>query len=73
MAVSEKDVLLTGKDAAGNNILLYPITRLDNVDGAEGLVHHDLAQELTDTEKTQARSNISAAKQPTVVGETLIL
>lgn len=60
MAVNEKNVLLTGKDASGNKNLLYPITKLDCVDGAEDLVHFGAAQTLTSTEKAQARSNIGA-------------
>lgn len=73
MAVYEKNVLLTGKDKDGNNHLLYPITQLDCVDGAEDLLHYGAAQELTDEEQTQARTNIGAAKKATVDGETLIL
>lgn len=60
MAVYENNVLLTGKDEAGNKNLLYPITRLDCVDGAEDLVHYGAAQSLTDAEKAQARENIGA-------------
>lgn len=37
MAVYEKNVLLTSKDGNGNANLLYPITRLECVDGAEAL------------------------------------
>lgn len=37
MAVIEKNVLLTGKDADGNKTLNYPITKLECVDGAEDL------------------------------------
>lgn len=73
MAVYEKDVLLTSKDAAGDLALLYPITRLDCVDGAEDLLHCDSAQELTAAQMAQARANIGAARKATVVGETLIL
>lgn len=72
MAVYEKSMLLRCRDAAGNVILLYPITKLDCVDGAEDLVHYGAAQELTDAEMAQARSNIGAAKKATVDGETLI-
>ena len=61
MAVVEKDVLIRCKDAEGNTYLLYPITRLDCVDGAEDLLHFGEAQELTDEEQTQARTNIGAA------------
>ena len=61
MAVNEYNALLTQKDAAGNKSLIYPITKLDNVDGAEDLLHYDTAQELTEDQQTQARSNIGAA------------
>ena len=61
MAVYEQNVLLTNKDADGNKSLLFPITRLDNVDGAEDLLHYDSAQELTETQQTQVRDNIGAA------------
>lgn len=73
MAVYEKNALLTGKDEAGNKNLIYPITKLDCVDGAEDLLHYGAAQELTDTEQAQARTNIGAARKATVDGETLIL
>ena len=61
MAVYEQNVLLTNKDADGNKSLLFPITLLDNVDGAEDLLHYDKAQELTETQQTQVRDNIGAA------------
>ena len=35
MAIYEKNVLLMSKDGAGNQNLMYPITRLECVDGAE--------------------------------------
>lgn len=60
MAVHEKNVLLTGKNTAGDKTLLYPITKLDCVDGADDLLHYGQAQELTTAEKTQARENIGA-------------
>lgn len=72
MAVYEKDALLVRKDAEGNKHLIYPITRLDNVDGAESLLQF-AEQDLADEEKAQARTNIGAAKKATVSGETLIL
>lgn len=72
MAIQEKYGLLTYKDAAGNTNLLYPITRLESVDGAEDLVHFDTEQSLTDVQKEQARTNIGAAPKATVEGETLI-
>lgn len=62
MAVYEKNVLLTAKDAAGDKHLLYPITKLDCVDGADDLLHYGQAQELTDEEKEQARANIGAGE-----------
>jgi hypothetical protein len=61
MAVYEKNVLLTRKDAAGNTHLLYPITTLENVDGSESLLNFGEAQELTEAQKAQARKNIGAA------------
>lgn len=73
MAVYEKNTLLTARDAAGNKYLLFPITTLECVDGAEDLLHYGAAQELTDAEQAQARANIGAAQKATVVGETLIL
>lgn len=60
MAVFEKSALLQCKDAEGNTYLLYPITKLDCVDGAEDLLHFG-AQELTDGEQAQARANIGSA------------
>ena len=58
MAVYEMNALLTRKDEAGNLHLIYPITQLDCVDGAEDLLHYGAAQDLTDEEKAQARENI---------------
>lgn len=46
MAVHENPVLLTLKDAEGNKHLLYPVTTLDCVDGAENLLRLDQAEEL---------------------------
>lgn len=34
MAVIEQGIALTVKDAAGNTYLLYPVTTVDNVEGA---------------------------------------
>lgn len=73
MAVLEKNALLQCKDAEGNTYLLFPITNLDCVDGAEDLLHFGAAQELTEDEQAQARTNIGAAKKAAVDGETLIL
>ena len=64
MAVFEKNTLLACKDAAGNTYLLYPITKLDCVDGAEDLLHYGAAQELTEAEQAQARLNIAAIPMP---------
>lgn len=61
MAVYEQNVLLTNKDADGNKSLLFPITRLDNVDDAEYLLRYDKDQELSETQQTQVRDNIGAA------------
>lgn len=61
MAVYEKDGLISVKDASGNTYLLYPITRLDCVAGAEDLLHYGAAQELTEAQMAQARENIGAA------------
>lgn len=63
MATNEKNALLTYKDAAGDLNLLFPITRLDCVDGAEELVSVGEAQELTDNQKAQGRANIGAAAE----------
>lgn len=60
MAVYEKAGLQMMKDANGNKFLLYPITSLDCVEGAEDLLHYDAAQELTDEQKAQVRTNIGA-------------
>lgn len=60
MAVYEKNALLTSKDNAGNKHLIYPITRIDCVDGAEDVLHYGAAQELTDDEQAQVRTNIGA-------------
>ena len=61
MATYEKNVLLTSKDESGNKNLLFPVTRLACVDGAEELVSFGEAQELTDDQKAQALTNIGAA------------
>lgn len=73
MAVYEKNALLTRKDAEGNQHLIFPVTRLDCVDGAEDLLHYGAAQELTDDEMAQARTNIGAAKKAVVIDGVLIL
>ena len=38
MSVTEKDVLLRGKDVTGNSFLVYPITKAENVDGLDEVV-----------------------------------
>lgn len=58
MAVYEQAVLLSGIDAAGNRYLLYPITTLDCVDGAEDLLHFDAVQELTEEQRARVRSTL---------------
>lgn len=58
MAVSEKNMLLTGKDSAGNNVLLYPVTKLECVDGADELLSFTERQELTDEQKQIALQNL---------------
>ena len=60
MATYEKNVLLTSKDESGNLNLLFPVTRLACVDGAEELVSFGEAQALTDDQMAQARANIGA-------------
>lgn len=62
MAIVEKDGLLSYIDEAGNTYILYPISKLDNIDGAENLLKI-IAQELTEAQKTQARTNIGAAAE----------
>ena len=42
MAVYEKNALLIRKDAAGNKHLIYPITKLDNIDEAGALAGKDV-------------------------------
>lgn len=34
MAIVERSILMRSKDASGNQLLYYPITTVDNVDGA---------------------------------------
>lgn len=64
MAVYEQSALLRCKDENGNEYLLYPITRLDCVDGAEDLVHYDKDQELTAVQKAQFLKNIGGLCAP---------
>lgn len=60
MAVYDKDGLLTYKDDDGNKYLLYPITRLDCVDGAENLVDQDaLAVKQDNTNDLTAETAIA--------------
>ena len=58
MAVIEKCGLWTGKDSAGNKYLLYPITSLDCVDGAETLLDFGNAQTLTAAQIAQVLANL---------------
>lgn len=37
MAITESNILLRGKDTSNNQVLLYPITKADNVDGLENV------------------------------------
>lgn len=39
MAVIEQDIALTTKDTGGNSVLLYPVTKVGNVDGAVSSVN----------------------------------
>lgn len=64
MAVYEQSALLRCKDENGNEYLLYPITKLDCVDGAEDLVHYDKDQELTAVQKAQFLKNIGGLCAP---------
>lgn len=65
MSVYEQSMLLRCKDENGNSYLLYPITQLDCVDGAEDLVHFDKEQELTAVQKAQVLKNIGGLCAPT--------
>ena len=38
MALKEQDIVFTTKDESGNTIIQMPITRLENVEGLEGLL-----------------------------------
>lgn len=64
MAIIEQSVLLRCKDENGNEYLLYPITRIDCVDGAEDLVHFDKDQKLTAEQKAQFLKNIGGLCAP---------
>ena len=64
MAVLDQNTLLVCKDENGNKYLLYPITKLDCVDGAENLLRFDEVQELTDEEKARVLANIGALCAP---------
>lgn len=64
MAVYEQNTLLRCKDENGNEYLLYPITKLDCIDGAEDLVHYDKDQELTAEQKAQFLKNIGGLCAP---------
>lgn len=60
MAVYEKDGLLTYKDNEGNRYLLYPITRLECVDGAEDLVDQEaLTAKQDKTDSLTAETDIA--------------
>lgn len=56
--VIERIGLWSGKDADGNKYLLYPITSLDCVDGADTLLDFGNAQTLTDAQIAQALANL---------------
>ena len=64
MAVYERSTLLRSKDDNGDEYLLYPITKLDCVDGAEDLVRVDKEQELTAAQKAQVLKNIGGLCAP---------
>lgn len=73
MAVLEQNTLWMCRDESGNKYILYPITRLDCVDGAESLLRFDEAQKLTGEEKAQVLANIGALCAPAsgAVGQLL--
>lgn len=56
--VIEKIGLWSGKDKDGNKYLLYPITSLDCVDGADTLLDFGNAQTLTPAQIAQALANL---------------
>lgn len=64
MAVYEKDMLLMRKDSEGNLHLLYPITRLANVDGA------DEAAGVFCTELTRSAGVVHVVCHGLTAGET---
>lgn len=35
MATTEHNALIRAKDASGNSLLIYPITKAENIDGLE--------------------------------------
>lgn len=48
MAVTEHNALIRAKDASGNSLIIYPITKADNVDGFE-LTNADIMECLNET------------------------
>lgn len=65
MATTELNTLMRAKNVLGNNMILYPITKVDNVDGldeklASKVVSYSDAQQLTDVQQSRARQNIGA-------------
>lgn len=48
MAVTEQNALFRAKDASGNSLIVYPITKAENVDGLE-LTDADIMECLDET------------------------
>ena len=73
MSVFDQNTLWMCKDESGNKYILYPITKLDCVDGAENLLRFDEAQKLTGEEKARVLANIGALCVPAsgTVGQLL--
>lgn len=69
MATNEKNVLMRNTDSSGNSTLLYPITKVDNVDGLDEAIASkaEVSHKHSISDVTDLQTNLNS-KQATITG-----
>lgn len=73
MATTEHNVLIRARDASGNSLIIYPITKAENVDGLDETItnkadvnHQHTISDVTDLQSSIDTINENIAAKSTV-------
>lgn len=73
MATTEHNVLIRARDASGNSLIIYPITKTENVDGLDETIatkadvnHQHTISDVTDLQSSIDTINENIAAKSTV-------